>query len=120
VYPHSSLILYAYFFQSFCSLFVHKLEFSIFCFAFHYQHLLHGVMLLYCVVCCHQHLLFIEHNLTNNNICSRIVLCKFWFSSPTFLFFGLWHFKQLSFKIIFHFFLLCFTIYIFFLLYYLC
>jgi hypothetical protein len=106
------LTLFLYFmlicFQTFCSLFVRKLEFLIFGFAFQYQHLLHGVLLLHCVVCYHQHLLFIEHNLTNNNFCSRIVLCKFRFSSATFLYFGLWHFKQLSF-----FFALLYNLYIF-------
>jgi len=73
-------------FQSFCSLFICKLKSLIFCFAFHYQHLFHGVLLLHCVMCCHQHLLFIEHNLINNNFYTRIVLCKFRLSSPTFFF----------------------------------
>ncbi len=39
-------------FQFFC-LFICKLEFSIFCFAFHYQCLLHGVLLLHYYVGCH-------------------------------------------------------------------
>ncbi len=64
-------------------------------------------------MCYHQHLFFTQHNVTNNDFCSRIVLCKFRFSMSTF-FLGLWYFKQLSFQVSFHFSLLCFTISLFF------
>jgi hypothetical protein len=46
------------------------------------------------------------------SLCS-IVLCKFRFSTSSF-FWGLWHFKQLSFWVSFHFSLFCFTISLFF------
>jgi hypothetical protein len=34
--------------------------------------------------CYHQHLFFTQRNVTNNDFCSRIVLCKFRFSMSTF------------------------------------
>jgi len=45
-------------FQYFCS-FIHRFKFSIFCFAFHCQCLLHGVLLLHCYVGCRRHILFV-------------------------------------------------------------
>jgi hypothetical protein len=57
VYSHSSFIFCAYLFSIF--LLVHsQLKFSIFCFAFHCQCLLH-VLLLHCYVGYHWHILFV-------------------------------------------------------------
>ncbi len=84
VYSHSSFILHAYLFSNFLLLIRSQTWILDFWLCISISTSSHGVLLLHCVVCCHQHLLFIEHNFTNNNFCSRTVLCKFRFSSATF------------------------------------